>query len=240
MVEKTPETSVDPGAQVPDDDPDGLTPEEKQAAKDRQLANEARKARKDLQAAKADKQKLEVEIQELRKKLEDGSASGPEANAEMAGMKRELLALREKDKVRDTREAELQAKGKEKDLRVAVSTAITEGKFLEPKSAHVLLKEHTRIDDDGTPVFMVPDADAPGELKPVEVTAENIKKYGLLPKSFLPSEGVPGKGTRQPVVVAGSKTALVVDWDRVNSGDIKYYREHEAEIIAAKKAEKGQ
>jgi hypothetical protein len=241
--EEVSETTDDAG-----NDPGGLTPDEKKLADDKKLASENRAWRQKTRALETTVKDLTAKIEGLAQKPtkdeKDGSApddkSKEDLAAEIAKLRRETQSLKEENAKRADREATLEKQNQEKTVGSALAMLIAEGKFLEPSAARTLLKQNLKIADDGTPVFMVPDPDVDGETKEVEATPENVKKYGLLPKSFIPTEGSPGGGSRAPKSAAASRLVNGIDMSRVLAGDTKYYLDHKAEVDAIRREQKGQ
>jgi hypothetical protein len=213
------------------------TPEQlAQLAKDKKLASEAAATRVKLREAEAQIKEREKEIEDYKAKLESGTASDSQAKSEVATMKRELDQLRIDNKARAEREKALEDKTRQRTIQSGLATIVAEAKVLEAGSAVALLEKTAKVADDDRVVFTVTDPDTREKIE-VEATAENIKKYSLLPKIYFPAEGAAGSGARGGR--EGAKLINGIDMERALS-DNSYYRANRDKIQAIRAQQRPQ
>lgn len=214
---------------------DELTPEQiEQKARDKQLADEAKKYRLKLRDAEKERDTYRTKAEELEREREAGSATGSAAASEAATLKREIAELRKKDKERAEREAALEEKTRTKTITSTLASIV--GKLNDPASAVELLQRKAKLAADDTVVFMV--KDDTGEMVEKEATLENIQALKLLPEIYFPPKGVPGSGGRGGDVRLGSgQKGVVVDLERAKV-DLKYYEDNKPAILAARAAQR--
>jgi chromosome segregation ATPase len=171
------------------------------------------------------------QIKDLQTKINDASDKSKD-NPEVARLSRELAELkteREKEK-KEAESAREQARAEKVNARLA--SVISESKLNSPAEALELLRNKTRLSNDGVVEMRVK---IEGKEEWVEATPENLKKHKALSDWYWPAEGGSGSGGQGGGT--GTQADTGIDWSRI--GDHAYYKEHAKEIDAALRKQKG-
>lgn len=217
---------------------DEPTPEEiAQKAKDKKLAAEAAGYRVKLREVERQLEESRKAQEDLKRKIEEGSATDQKSNAELASLKRALLEVQAENKQRTEKERIAEEKYKKSFIKNAVLNAVSGAKLLETAAAVDLLIPKAEIAPDETAVFNVKDEN--GEPTQVELNSENLLKFKLVPSIFIPAAGVSGSGSPKGAIPKpGAKpTEGVVDLERAKN-DNEYYTKNKEAITRERQRQK--
>jgi len=185
----------------------------------KELSDEAAAYRNRAKASDAKVLALQAQIDALK----TPAATGDD-KAKIATLERQITETNERAKGLEDKWKQAQEKANTETLKAAISQAIA-GTTNVPYAMR-LAQASAAIDDDGAAVFNV--VNEKGEPIKVPVTAENARKYGVLPAEFIPADGVGGSGSRHTGTEAGGG----FDFQRALT-DQAYFNKHEKEFWAA-------
>jgi hypothetical protein len=202
--------------------PSGTETETKQfspeqvAAYEKKLSDEAAKWRKQAK-------ELQTELDTL--KASTGTTPPDEDKGEIAKLTRSINELQTTVKQLEVEKKNAANRAMQKIHQAGLASVVASANLTEPQTAMKLLAEVSKVADDDTVVFTVKGED--GQPTEVEATAENLRKYGLLPAIYFPADGVTGTGSRPPK----PSPTTTVDLKRAAT-DSKYYQENRTAILA--------
>jgi hypothetical protein len=185
----------------------------------KELSDEAASWRVKLRGAEDQVATLKKEIDALK----TPAATGDE-RAQVAELKRKVTELEGKGTEFETKWKQAQEKANTETLKSAISQAIA-GTTNVPYAMR-LAQASATVDADGAAVFNV--TNEKGEAIKVPVTAENARKYGVIPPEFIPADGVGGAGSQS----RGTEIGGGFDFQRCLK-DQEYFNKHEKEFWAA-------
>lgn len=185
----------------------------------------------------------EEEVATLKAQLaarEDKAKDDDIAPAERLTMEQLQSKLRKAEKQAEDVERLFRAdrdKHQGKILGANLRQAVAESKVHEKGIADavdILKARGARLDDDDRAVIDVKDSD--GVSMTVDLTPENIRKYGVLGDHFFPAESRSGSGSQPP---RGGTTPVGLDLERAANDQAYFEANHDAIVKYRKEQQRG-